>query len=73
MGEITRTAGLQAECVLLIIVASIATLLRVVSRTQSKAGLWWDDYLSLLSLVCKEHKPLKREQLSFQSSQGCCE
>lgn len=53
MSGISRTASLQAECLFFIIFASAATVLRVISRTQSKAGLWWDDYLSICALVCK--------------------
>lgn len=46
--------------VLFIALASVTALLRVISRTQSKAGLWWDDYLSILALVCKKHGPEAR-------------
>lgn len=60
MGDVTRTAGVKAECLLFIVIASVTTCLRVISRTQSKAGLWWDDYLSILAFVCPKHRPKAR-------------
>ena len=73
MGEITRNAGIQAECLLFIVLTSVTTLLRVISRTQSKAGLWWDDYLSILALVRGKSVDYRREQRSCLSLRDCRE
>ena len=37
---------------------SLLSLLRIVARTQSTAGLWWDDYLLFVGMVrvAREHR-----------------
>ena len=55
MRESSRTASIEAECLFFIITAIATTALRVISRIQSKAGLWWDDYLSIVALVCHQY------------------
>lgn len=34
-----------------IVVSAIAVILRCCSRSLVKAGFWWDDYITILSLV----------------------
>lgn len=49
----SRTASVESECLFFIIALIVTSVLRVFARTQSKAGLWWDDYLSFVALVCE--------------------
>ena len=47
----SRTGSLEAACLFFIVAVIITSVLRVISRTRSKAGLSWDDYLSFLAAV----------------------
>ena len=42
-----------AVCSVLIFFTVLAIALRFLSRSLAKAGFWWDDWLSLLTLVCR--------------------
>lgn len=41
-----------ATSAVLISLSTIAVILRFIARHLSRAGLWWDDWTILLSLVC---------------------
>ena len=41
----------RATIISLLVIASVAFVLRVISRVAARLGLWWDDYLILLSEV----------------------
>lgn len=41
----------HATLISLLVITSIAIVLRVISRVVARLGLWWDDYLVMLSEV----------------------
>lgn len=47
----SRSGSIEAECLSLMVAIIITSILRVISRTRSKARLSWDDYLSFLAAV----------------------
>ena len=46
-----QTTVFQATIISLLVITFVAIVLRVISRVVAKLGLWWDDYLVLLSEV----------------------
>lgn len=46
-------SGLTALCIFMMIVSTLAVILRVWSRlTQKEQNFWWDDWCAIASLVC---------------------
>lgn len=57
----SRTGTIEAVCLFFIVAVIITSVLRVISRTRSKAGLWWDDYISFLAAVRMDMRNLNFE------------
>ena len=61
MDMASRTGTIEAVCLSFIVAVLITSVLRVISRTRSKAGLSWDDYLSFLAAVRMHMRKLSFE------------
>lgn len=51
MTEDNTTGNVEGICLFFIVASVLVTLLRMISRIQSAAGLWWDDWFHLAALV----------------------
>lgn len=47
----SQQKGLVAEDSVLALLAAVAVVLRFWSRRLSRAGYWWDDFMSIVALV----------------------
>ena len=51
--EPSRGPGLAALCIVMIVLSTLAVILRIWSRlTSKKQRFWWDDWCAIMSLVC---------------------
>ena len=57
MPDPNRGPGLQALLIVMIVLPTIAVVLRVWSRLTLKGQrFWWDDWFAIASLVCVSHR-----------------
>jgi hypothetical protein len=47
-----QTPRILGVSITLIVVPTTVVLLRLLARTLSKAGFWWDDFMVLFALLC---------------------
>ncbi|KAL2040958.1 hypothetical protein N7G274_006416 [Stereocaulon virgatum] len=51
MGQDNRSPSIEVMCLFFIFSSIVISASRVVARLQSAAGLWWDDWFSLMALI----------------------